>query len=157
MSELSTMLSEAFDTDTEEGSPAYEPIPKGQYVASITDAKVGDLKSGKGQAVNLTWELEGGKYSGRLIFDRIIISHESEKAMKFGRQKLKDVTTAVGYTGKLSDLTVLQNKPVMISVGIEQDAAGEYPPKNKVGRVKPIAKPEPKSNGKADFNDAVPF
>jgi hypothetical protein len=30
------------------------------------DAKVGALKSGKGQAVLLTWEVDGGKYSGRV-------------------------------------------------------------------------------------------
>jgi hypothetical protein len=159
MSELSTVLDQAFDTANEEGSPpAFEPIPKGSYVAVITDAKAGPLKSGKGQAVNLVWEIEGGEHAGRLIFDRVIVSHESTQAMKFGRQKLKDVATACGVTDSITDLSVLRNKPCLIFVKIEVDEAGEYPPKNKIGWVKPIAKPTPKaSGGKAEFSDEIPF
>jgi hypothetical protein len=156
MSELTTTLSETFDTATEEGSPEFEPLPKGQYVASITDAKVGPLKSGKGQAVQLTWEIEGGKYANRLIFDRVIVSHESAEAMKFGGRKLKDIADACGVKEAITDLTVLLNKPCLISVGIEVDDTGEYPPKNKVGRVKKIGDAA-KTNGKDDPSDVIPF
>jgi len=45
----------------------------------------------------------------------------------------------------------------MIFVKIETDPAGEYPPKNKVVRVKPIGVETPKTNGKAEFNDEIPF
>jgi hypothetical protein len=157
MSELSTVLDQAFDTQNEEGTPAFEPIPKGNYVASITDAKVGALKSGKGQAVNVTWEIDGGEYAGRLIFDRVIVQHESADAMKFGRRKLKDIADSCGVKEAITDLSVLLNKPVSIFVKIEQDAAGEFPPKNRIGRVKPIAKPAPKGNGRADFDDKSEF
>jgi Protein of unknown function (DUF669) len=149
MTETSTVLSEAFDTASEEGTPAFEPVPKGSYVASITDAKVGALKSGKGQAVNLTWEISGGQYDGRLIFDRVIVVHESAEAMKFGRRKLKDIADACGVKDSITDLSVLLNKPCSIFVKIEQDDAGEYPPKNRVGRVKPI--------GNAEFNDSIGY
>ena len=159
MSELTTTLSEAFDTANEEGSPDFEPLPKGQYVASITDAKVGPLKSGKGQAVQLTWQVEGdSKYAGRLIFDRVIVVHESAEATKFGRRKLKDIADACGVKDSITDLSVLLNKPCSIYVKIEQDAAGEYPPKNRVGRVKPLAVASAKANGgKPAFNDQIPF
>jgi hypothetical protein len=136
MGELTTTLEQAFDVATEEGSPDFEPLPKGQYVASITDAKVGPLKSGKGQAVSLTWEVEGDKYAGRLIFDRVIVNHESAKAMKFGRQKFKDIATACGITDQITDLSVLLNKPCLVSVKIEEDDSGEYAPKNRITRVK---------------------
>jgi hypothetical protein len=159
MSELSTVLDEAFDTANEEGSPSFEPIPKGNYIASITDAKVGPLKSGKGQAISLTWEIQSGQYQGRLVFDRIIIAHESENAMRFGKRKLKNVADAVGIKHSITDLTVLTHKPVNVAVKIEQDAAGDYPPRNSIGRVKPIAKPNATANGnaKADFSDDIPF
>src|SRR5262245_15295750 len=160
MTELSTVLTEAFDTATEEGSPDFEPLPKGQYVASITDAKAGSLKSGKGQAVTLTWEIEGdSKYAGRLIFDRVIITHESAAAMKFGRQKFKDIATAVGVTEQIRDLSVLLNKPCLVSVKIETDESGQYPDKNRIGRVKKIgeAKKANGGDGKHAFNDEVPF
>jgi hypothetical protein len=157
MSELSSRLPEAFDTTKEEGSLAFEPLPARSYVAVITDARVGALKSGKGQAVMLTWEVQGDKFSGRLIFDRVIVAHESAEAMKFGRRKLKDIADACGVKGQITDLGVLQNKPCLISVKIETDEAGEYPPKNRIGRVRPIGAPKTNSNGKAAFNDEIPF
>jgi hypothetical protein len=49
---------------------------------------------------------------------------------------------------------VLLNKPCAIYLKVEQDDAGEYPPKNRVGRVKPL---QAKTNGKAEFNDSIPF
>jgi hypothetical protein len=159
MSELSTTLTEAFDTANEEGSPEFEPLPKGTYVASIIDAKVGPLKSGKGQAVQLTWEIEGGKYANRLIFDRVIVAHESAEAMKFGRRKFKDVADACGVRGQITDLSVICHKPCLVSVGIEVDETGAFPPKNKVGRGKKIGA-APKGNGgdtKAAFDDSIPF
>jgi hypothetical protein len=157
MSELSTTLSEAFDTPNEEGSPHFEPLPKGSYVASIIDAKAGPLKNGKGQAVSITWEVNDDKYSGRLIFDRIIVSHESADAMKYGRRKLKDVANACDVTEQITDLGVLHGKPCLISVKIETDPKGEYPPKNQVTRVKKIEAAKPNGGGKADFNDSIPF
>jgi len=158
MTDLSTVLNEAFNTASEEGTPDFAPIPKGTYVAAITDAKVGALKNGKGQAISITWEIQGGAHHGRLVFDRVIVQHDkSADAMKFGRRKLKDICDAVGWKQALTDLTVLQNKPCSIFVKIEEDGAGEYPPKNRVGRVQPIAKPAKAINGKPPFNDEIPL
>src|SRR6516162_1186289 len=157
MSETSTVLDEAFNTQTEEGTPAFEPLAPGNYVATIIDAKVGPLKSGKGQAVLLQWQVQGGSNQGRLIFDRVIVAHESAEAMKFGRRKLKDIADACGVKDSITDLTVLLNKPCSIYVKIEQDDAGEYPPRNGVGRVKPIAALAKTDGGKSDLNDQIPF
>jgi hypothetical protein len=157
MTELSTVLNEAFDVATEEGSPDFEPLPRGSYVASITDAKVGPLKSGKGQAVLLTWQVDDDKHGGRLIFDRIIVAHESPEAMKFGRRRLKDTAEACGVKDSITDLTVLQNKPCLVTVKIEDDPDGQYAPKNRVTRVRPITKEPPKANGKPDFDDKINF
>jgi len=161
VSELPTLLSETFDTANEEGTPAFEPLPTGNYVASITDAQVGALKSGKGQAISLTWEIQGGANHGRLVFDRVIVQHESADAMKFGRRKLKDIADACEVKDSITDLTVLQNKPCSIYVKIEHDDAGEYPPKNRVGRVRPIAKPDAAVGNSAkpvkpDYDDKIP-
>src|SRR6516164_11152844 len=157
MSELSTTLDQAFNTQTEEGTPDFQPLPAGNYVATIVDAKVGPLKSGKGQAVLLQWEVQGGANQGRLIFDHAIVAHESAEAMKFGRRKLKDIADACGVKDSITDLTVLLNKPCLISVKIETDDSGEYPPKNRVGRVKPITAPAKTNVVKPAFNDQIPF
>jgi hypothetical protein len=155
MAELTTILETAFDVATEEGSPDFEPLPKGNYGASITDVKVGPLRSKKGQAVLMTWEVEDEKYGGRLIWDRVIVAHESAEAMKFGRRKFKDIADACGVTGQITDLSVLLNKPCLIAVKIETDESGEYPPKNRVTRVKKIG--DRANGGAKPFNDEIPF
>jgi hypothetical protein len=126
-------------------------------VAHITDARVGPLKSGKGQAIQLTWAIEDGAHAGRFVWDRVIVAHESTKAMKFGRQKLKDIAVACGFVGELRDLTVLHDKPCLIFVKVEQDDGGDYPPRNAVGRVKPIARTTKTNGGKPSFDDKIPF
>jgi hypothetical protein len=46
----------------------------------------------------------------------------------------------------------------MVSVKIETDDSGEYPPKNRVGRVKKIGDaPKPNGGSTPEFNDKVPF
>jgi hypothetical protein len=152
VTETTTILTEAFDTPNEEGSKTFEPIPKGQYVASIKDAKAAPLKSGKGQAVSLTWEIESGEYENRLIFDRVIISHENADAMRIGRAKFKDIAVACDVTEAITDLAVICHKPCLVSVGIEADKEGQYPDKNKIARVKKIGETK-----KANGADAKPF
>jgi hypothetical protein len=151
------MLSEAFDVANEEGTPAFEPIPAGTYVAIVNDIKAGPLKSGKGEAVLVTWEIDDDKYNGRRVWDRIIIKHESTKAMELGRRKFKDLAEACGMKEAFSDLDLLQGKRCFILVKIEADPNGEYPPKNKVVRITPITAEAPKTNGKAEFNDEISF
>jgi hypothetical protein len=130
---------------------------------------VGPLKSGKGQAILLKWEIQGRTAAllewevqdktsqGRVIFDRVIVAHESAEAMKYGRRKLKDIADACGVKDSITDLTVLLNKPCSIYVKVEHDDAGDFPPKNRVGRVRPLQAKTNGTNGKADFNDQVPF
>jgi hypothetical protein len=160
MSETTDQLSEAFVPAAEEGTQDLAPIPAGRYTAQITDAIVKSFKSGKGQAVFLTWEIVDGEHQGRAIWQHCTLSHESEKAARFGRQKFKDVCSGCGIVDPVTDLSVLYSKPCEIWVGIEQDEAGEYPPKNKVGKVRPVGTTKDGNGavkGKAPFNDEVPF
>ena len=159
MSESTSMLETAVDTPNEKGST--EPVPAGQYVASVFDAAV-KARSGKGQGVNLQWEIEGGEYAGRRIFDLVIISHENPDTMRIGRGKFKDVAVACGITEAITDLSVLCHKECWVTVKIESDDTGQYPDKNRIARVKPISAAKPgvtKANGdgKPDPNDEIPF
>jgi hypothetical protein len=153
----SDQLSVEFNPATEEGTS--ELLPKGSYVARIIDAVIQPFKSGKGRGVFLTWELVDDAYAGRKLWSNCTIVHESEKAMKFGRQKFKDVADACGLTESFKDLTLLYDKPCLIAVAIEEDADGKYPPKNVIVRVKPIPQAKKKGNetNGADPNDEVSF
>src|SRR5262249_33719085 len=94
----STVLDTAFDVENEEGTPPRELLPAGKYKAQIVTAVVGPTKNAKGQAVNLTWTVIEGEFENRLVFQNILIQHESQDAQRFGRQKFKDVCSACGIT-----------------------------------------------------------
>jgi hypothetical protein len=150
-----------FDPQTEEGTQPFELVPKGKYTAEVVDAGIVDIKSGRGQMLKLTWVISGGEYDDRRIFQQIIVQHDSEDAMRFGRQRIKDLCDACGIRERATDVSVFLHKPCQIQVGIEEDKNGEYDPKNKVVRIRPLVvlnAPLPPSPGeKADFNDKVPW
>src|SRR5262249_764873 len=121
-----TILDTAFDVEHEEGTSPLTLLPAGKYKAQIVTAIVGPTKNGKGQAVSLTWTITEGEYENRLVFQNILIQHESEEAQRFGRQKFKDVCSSCGITSPVTDLDVLLYKPCMISVVIRKDKDGQY-------------------------------
>jgi hypothetical protein len=74
------MLDTPFDVDTEEGTSPRDLLPLGRYNAEVTAATVGPTKNGRGQIVNLTWVITEGEYEKRLVFQNILIQHESADA-----------------------------------------------------------------------------
>jgi hypothetical protein len=134
----SNTLDTGFDVDSEEGTPPLSLLPKGKYKAEITDASVGPTKNGKGQAVTLTWTITEGDYEHRLLFQHILIRHESEEAQRFGRMKFKDVCAACGMTGVVTDLDPLCYKICEITIVIRKDKEGQYEDKNEVSKVSPL-------------------
>ena len=89
--EHTTTLDEAFDPAKEEGTPARELLPPGKYNAEVVKAYIAGTKNGKGQMLNLQCSITEGEYERRLVFDRIIVQHESVDAQRFGHQKVKDL------------------------------------------------------------------
>ena len=132
----SNTLETGFDVDNEEG---FSLLPKGKYKAEITDATVGPTNNRKGQLVTLTWTITEGEYENRLLFQRILIQHESEEAQRFGRMKFKDVCAACGITGVVTDLDPLCYKTCVIAVVIRKDEEGHYDDQNEVSKVSPLA------------------
>jgi hypothetical protein len=127
-----------FDPEVEEGSQPYELLPKGKYVAEAIHASLATTKNGQGQILNLTMDIKEGEYAGRQVYPRMIVQHTSEKAMKFGRQKVKDLCVACGITEKVTDLEVFLHKPIVIQVGVEKSKDDQYDDKNVVKRFLPM-------------------
>ena len=157
--EQTTMLNEAFDPAKEEGTPARHLLPPGKYKAEVVSAHIAGTKNGKGQMLNLQYSITEGEYEKRIVFDHIIVQHESVDAQRFGRQKVKDLCDATGITDPVTDVEVFLYKPVVITLGIEKDRTGQYPDKNKITGVKPViswnGKPPDKERGA--MNDSIPF
>jgi hypothetical protein len=133
---MSDILDDPFEPEKEEGS--HQLIPSGRYKAEIVKVSAAPTKNERGKGVTLTWLITDCEYENRTISQLILLEHESPEAMKFGRQKFKDVVTAIGITDAFSDLTLMLNRPCMVVVRITQDKNGQYPDKNEIGRVLPI-------------------
>ena len=147
-----------FDPSKEEGT--LELLPKGSYVACLINVAIQAFKSGRGQGAFFTWELVDDAYGGRRLWSNVVLVHESDKAMKFGRQKFKDIVEACGVTEAFpleGDLSFLYGKPCLIAVSIEEDETGKFPPKNVITGVRPIPAKKAKVATTVDFNDEVPF
>ena len=171
MSEHSTVLDEAIDIDSEEGSPPISLLPPEKYAAEIEDAQVGPTKNGSGQAVNLKWRVVDGEYENRVVFQSILITHTSEQAQKIGRGMFKDICFSCGLTGKMTDLETLKFKKCLIRVGVEKNKDGQYADKNRVTRVDPYVSPvnggmprgaaqkaaEARTKPGDDLNDEIPW
>src|SRR5262245_56286199 len=137
MTERSSVLGDAFDVDHEDGTPPITLLPPGKYAAEIVEAYVAPTKNGRGQMVHLRWTIVEGDFENRLVFQSVIIQHDSADAQKFGRLKFRDVCFSCGVTGPVTDLEVLKYKKCHVRVGVEEDKTGQSPPKNKVTRVDP--------------------
>jgi hypothetical protein len=149
-----------FNPEIEEGSQPFELVPKGKYTAEVVDAAIVDIKSGRGQMLKLTWVISGGDYDDRRIFQQIIVQHESEDAMRFGRQRIKDLCDACGIRERVTDVAVFCHKPCQIAIGVEEDSTGQYDSKNKVVRIRPLITlnaPLPKAKEDVPLNDTMPF
>ena len=133
-----TTLDEAFEPAKEEGTPARELLLPGKYKAEVVRAFIVGTKNGKGQMLNLGYAITEGEYEKRIVFQSIIVQHESMDAQRFGRQKVKDLCVATDVTDTVSDVEVFLYKPVVLTLGIEKDKTGQYPDKNKVTSVKPV-------------------
>jgi len=170
---MQDFLDVPFETDKEEASPAFALLPRDRYKAEIVSAQAAPTKNGKGYSVVLNWSITEGEYENRVVFQSILIQHESAEAQKYGRQKFKDVLVALGIHETVTDLNVLLNKPALIGVVVRQDKAGQYPDRNEIGRVMPIPashngptreavkeaqKPQPAFKAvNGELNDSVPF
>jgi hypothetical protein len=165
----SSYLETAFETEKEEGTPAIELLPMDRYTAEISQATAGPTKNGKGYAVNLAWRVCEGQYEGRQVFQTCLLQHDNADVMRWGRQRFKDVLSAMGINGDVTDLDVLYNKPVKIVVKVKEDKTGQYQPKNEVTRVISLAasrpyapiykKDDPISSAPigSEMNDRIPF
>ncbi len=110
----SNYLDTVFHSDEEEGTPALELLPMDRYTAEVANATSGETKNSRGIAVNIMWRICEGPYDGRCVFHTCLLQHDNPDVMKWGRQRFKDILSAMGITGDVQDLSVLYNRPVKI-------------------------------------------
>ena len=91
-------------------------IPEGKYMAKVTNSKLVPTRSGNGQILELTWQIQSGPYERRLIWDKITIIHSNEQAQDIGRKQWKKALRAAGIDHSPQDSSEIHGKLVKIVV-----------------------------------------
>lgn len=95
----------------------YEPLPEGNYDATITQAELTATKDGTGQYIKMRLDITGPSHQGRVVFSNINIRNASAKAEEIGRQQLGDLMRAIGLA-RVQDTDQLVGTNVNIKLAI---------------------------------------
>lgn len=108
-----------------------EPIPAGQVIAVISQAKVKELKYGKGFGINLGWQVVEGPYKSRMWWELLCTGHKDPDTAKKHSGMMSARLRALGKT-HISNLTQIMNIPIPVKIKIEKSRNPEYPDRNKI-------------------------
>lgn len=137
-------LGETFSTDELPEGRSYDLLPDGWYTATITEAKLGQTKSGTGKKIDVRYDITGPTQQGRVMFQSLNIRNQSQKAEEIGRQQLGDIMRAIGLA-RVQDTDELIGGTLAIKIKTKPAENG-YEARNEVGGVKAIegsAPPKP--------------
>jgi hypothetical protein len=130
-------LPETFDPSAHEGTRDLECIPPDWYQAQMIENEVRNALNGNGTYLLAVFEILGGEYRGRKIYQNITLQNQNQQAVEIGQRLLTDIYNAVGITTPTKDIRVMLFKPVMARVGIKRDKDGIYPDRNCIPSVRP--------------------
>jgi hypothetical protein len=104
-----------FDASTVEPSTVFDPIPAGKYLAAVVESQVKPTKSGKGEYLELTFQILEGEFSGRRLWARLNLNNPNAQTVKIARGELSAICRAVGVMTP-NDSVDLHNLPLVIKV-----------------------------------------
>lgn len=112
-------LGQTFDAnDLPQGTGgSFEPLPEGNYNATITQAELKDTNDKTGQYIKLRLDITGPSHQGRVIFSNLNIKNQSAKAEEIGREQLGNIMRAAGLA-KVTDTDQLIGANVNIKLTI---------------------------------------
>lgn len=95
----------------------FSPIPAGEYVVTMTESDVKDVKPPKvGQYVEAVFEIAEGAHKGRKLWERFNIVNPNDDTVRIAYQQLAAIAVAVGHVGELRDTRALHYKPLAVRV-----------------------------------------
>lgn len=104
-----------FDASKVEPTTAFDPIPAGKYLATITASEMKPNKAGTGQFLELVFTIIEGEFKNRSLWARLNLDNPNELAVKIARAELSAICRAVGVMAP-GDSTELHNLPLVIRV-----------------------------------------
>ncbi len=122
--------------DLPEGNTGeYQPLPAGEYTATVKSADLTPTKDGTGQYLKLRLDIVGPSHSGRVVFSNININNKSPKAEEIGRRQLGDLMRACGIP-QLSDTDQFIGHTIAVKVDVRNDPT--YGASNEVKAYKAV-------------------
>ncbi|HBG28369.1 MAG TPA: hypothetical protein DDX75_14880, partial [Phycisphaerales bacterium] len=70
-----------FNANNVEPADDFEPIPGGEYTAVIVNSEMKPTKDGKGNYLELQFEIIDGEYKGRLLWSRLCLENHNDTAV----------------------------------------------------------------------------
>lgn len=110
-------------------SRSFDPLPPGVYDAMVEDCTLKRTKDLTGQYLEVRVQIIGHPFDGRLVFDRITIQSDNEKAVSYGRDKLLSLIRATGVPGKDSQEFIGKTMRVKLKI---KPATEQYDASNEV-------------------------
>ena len=89
------MANLSFNAANVSPSVVYAPLPAGDYQAIITESETKATKDGQGQYLQLKLQIQGGEFSGRVLFDRLNLWNNNQQAQEIAQRALSASPT--GY------------------------------------------------------------
>lgn len=114
----------------------FDPLPAGDYIATISGADLKMTKAGTGQYINLKLKIEGPTHAGRVIFSMINIRNQNPEAERIGRTQLGNIQRALGIA-TLQDTDQLIGGQIAVKVAVKP-ATEQYPAGNEVKAYKAV-------------------
>lgn len=105
-------------TDVQPLAPM-DVLPKGRYLAEITDSEMKPTKAGDGQYLQLEFTVLDGEFAGRKQWARLNLDNANETAVSIAKQELSAICHSVGVM-RVTDSIDLHGKPLYIDVAIEK-------------------------------------
>lgn len=134
-----------FNAEEVEIKNDFDPIPAGWYPAIINQSEMKPTKDGYGEYLSLAFQIIEGEYANRLIFARLNLKNQNDKAVTIARQDLAAICRATGIMQPQSSQE-FHDIPMMIKVKV-RPAKDSYEASNDIcgyksyGDDAPVAAP----------------
>lgn len=137
-----------FDATVVEPNAGFDPLPPGEYEATIVASEFKQTKNGDGEYLSLEVKILSGQYQNRVLYENLNLKNRNEQAVQIAKGTLSAICRAVNVLTP-NDSSELHMKPLRISVGTrKREDTGEM--QNYIKGFKPrSAQPAPVSRAPA--------
>lgn len=136
---------EQFNAKDNEKMGDFTPIDAGTYPAHIVASDMKETKDGEGHYLQLRFQILGGEFNGRVVFDRLNLQNKNVQTVEIAKKALATICEVCGID-LLNDSEQLHNIPMNIKVVIKP-AKAQYAEQNEIKGYEPHDGKVPEGGG----------